>query len=116
MAELPRMTGAQARRAVRLLRRLCANCDGGYCLPLGGEPCPQTLTRSLICKYFRAAVLPADTELCAELLGRGVARRCRVCGTAINPAANAAKYCPRCAVEERRRKTRDRMRRLRAGR
>ena len=67
MNDPPRMTEAQLRRARRLIRSLCANCNGGNCLLLddGYEPCPcpQMLTCSVLCRYFRAAVLPADREL-----------------------------------------------------
>ena len=72
MSELRRMNEDQFRRARKLIRRLCANYDGGNCLPLDdGDPCPcpQLISPTLICKYFRAAVLPADRELCAEVLG-----------------------------------------------
>ena len=42
MRELPHMTEAQLRRAKRLIRTLCANCDHGSCLLLddGYNPCP----------------------------------------------------------------------------
>ena len=63
MPALCRMSDAQFRRAKKLIRRLCANYDGGNCLPLDdGDtcPCPQMITPTLICKYFRAAVLPSD--------------------------------------------------------
>ena len=71
MADLPRMDNRQFRRAKRLICRLCANYDNGNCLPLDdGDscPCPQLMTQVLICKYFRAAVLPADRELWAEIM------------------------------------------------
>ena len=34
MNDPPRMTEAQLRRARRLIRSLCANCNGGNCLLL----------------------------------------------------------------------------------
>ena len=97
MADLPRMNERQRRRAKRLIRRLCANYDGGNCLPLDdGDvcPCPQLLTPVLICKYFRAAVLPADWELCAEITGETHIRRCCICGAPVLSRSNAAKYGP----------------------
>lgn len=73
MRELPRMTEAQLRRARRLIRSLCANCDHGSCLLLddGYDPCacPQMLTCSVLCRYFRTAVLPGDRELYREIMG-----------------------------------------------
>ena len=82
MNDPPRMTEAQLRRARRLIRSLCANCNGGNCLLLddGYEPCPcpQMLTCSVLCRYFRAAVLPADRELQAEIMADS-RRRCREC-------------------------------------
>ena len=117
MADLPRMTDRQFRRAKSLIRRLCANYDNGNCLPLeDGDlcPCPQLMTPVLICKYFRAAVLPADRELCAEVLG-GIHgwKRCTLCGERFPAKGSRALYCGPCAQKERRRKTRDRVRRHR---
>ena len=105
MPDPPRMNAAQFRHARRLIRRQCANCDNGNCLLLGdADPCPQLITFSLICQYFRRAVLPEDTELCAEIFRERPARRCVLCGTRICSTSNAAKYCPSCAVKERRRR------------
>ena len=89
----------------------------GYCLLLDdGEECicPQSITYSLICKWFRAAVLPLDAGLCAALLYRADRKKCVLCGGYYLPKSNRAKYCPECAEQERRRKTRDRVRRHRA--
>ena len=112
-----RMSEAQFRRAGKLIRRLCANYDGGNCLPLDdGDvcPCPQLISPTVICKYFRAAVLPADRELCAEVLGgRYIWKRCTLCGRRFAAKSNRAMYCAPCAQKERRRKPRDRVRRHR---
>ncbi len=117
MAEIRHMTSAQFRRAKRLIRRLCANYNGGFCLLLEENfepcPCPQLLTYSLLCKYFRAAVLPADAELHREIMGSSQHKRCAVCGRPFYAKSNRALYCDRCADLERRRKTRDRVRRHR---
>ena len=115
MGKLPRMDEGQFRRVKKLIRRLCANCDSGDCLLLDdGDPCPQMVSPTLICKYFRAAVLPTDRELCAEIMG-GVHswKRCAVCGGRFLAKGNRALYCGPCAQKERRRKTRDRVRRHR---
>ena len=63
MDEIKRLTPAQRARCNRLIRRLCANYDGGNCIPLDdgeGCVCVQMISYSLLCKYFRRAVLPAD--------------------------------------------------------
>ena len=55
MDEIKRLTLAQRARCNRLIRRLCANYDGGNCLPLDdgeGCVCVQTISYSLLCKYF----------------------------------------------------------------
>ena len=60
---LPRLTPKQRQRANALIKRLCANYDNGNCLALDdGEPCAcvQSISYSLLCKYFRKAVLPAE--------------------------------------------------------
>ena len=69
MDKLPRMDDSQFRRARKLIRRLCANCEGGNCLLLDdGDPCPcpQMISNTLICKYFRAAVLSAPMIKCKK--------------------------------------------------
>ena len=59
---LPRMDYRQHRRARRLVHE-CCNYDGGNCLLLDdGEPCVcvQSISLSLMCRWFRVAVLPLD--------------------------------------------------------
>ena len=81
---LPRMDYRQHRRARRLVHE-CCNYDEGNCLLLDdGEPCVcvQSISFSLMCRWFRVAVLPLDGELAAALLCRGSRKRCAVCGAA----------------------------------
>ena len=99
MTELRRLTPPQCRRANTLVRRECCNYDGGNCILLDdGETCvcPQTISYSLLCKWFRAAVLPLDRELTAELFTPEDKRRCEVCGVSFASASNNVKYCPDC--------------------
>ena len=107
-SDLPRMSEKQFSRAKKLLRRLCANYDQGNCLLLDDGyapcPCPQLISNTLLCRYFRAAVLPADRELLAEIIGRSAQRHCAICGCPIFRPSNAAKYCVNCAARERRKK------------
>lgn len=88
-------------RAVRRLVHDCCNYDGGNCLLLDdGEECvcPQSISYSLICRWFRAAVLPLDESLCAALLHRRERKSasCAVAGTSQNPTGpNTARSAPR---------------------
>ena len=119
MADLPRMDNRQFRRAKRLICRLCANYDNGNCLPLDdGDscPCPQLMTQVLICKYFRAAVLPLDRELETALLYKNKSKRCCQCGTLFRPGSNRGKYCPDCAAAVHRQQKAESERRRRAER
>lgn len=64
------MDYSQYRRARRLVHE-CCNYDGGNCLALdnGGEcVCVQSISYSLLCRWFRAAVLPLDKTLETALL------------------------------------------------
>ena len=66
------------------------------------------ISYTLICKYFRAAVLPADRELHGEIMSARPVKCCCICGAPIFSRSNSVKYCPACAVRERRRWDRDR--------
>ena len=93
--------------AVRRLVKQCCNFDHGECIALddgAGCCCVQTISYSLLCKWFRAAVLPLDPALEASLLG-GQTKRCASCGEAFVPGSNRAKYCPACS--KKRRKTKE---------
>ena len=97
--KLPRMTPGQFSKAKQLIRSLCANYDTGNCLLLDdGEAflCPQLITLSLICRYFREAVLPADEELFAAITEKEPTGSCAVCGKPIYRKSNRTKYCPAC--------------------
>ena len=61
--------------------------------------CVQSISYSLLCRWFRAAVLPLDRELETALFHRLDAKRCAVCGALFTPGSNRAKYCPECAVQ-----------------
>ncbi len=56
-----RLTPGQL-RSVRGLTKRCCNFSGGECLVLDGV-CPQFISRSLICRWFRRAVLPQQPKL-----------------------------------------------------
>ena len=107
----------QQYRTARRLVHSCCNYDGGCCLLLDdGEECvcPQSITYSLICKWFRAAVLPLDGILYAALFPQGGMKVCAECRGLFRPGSNRAKYCPTCAAKVHRRRKAASERRRRA--
>lgn len=110
--KIPVMDYRQYRRARRLVHE-CCNYDCGNCLALDdGEECVcvQSISYSLLCRWFKAAVLPLDKELEAALFHRADRKHCSVCGAYFLPGSNRAKYCPDCAVRVRRKKEAERQR------
>lgn len=80
--KIPVMTYSQYRRARKLVHQ-CCNYESGNCLALDdGEECVcvQSISYSLLCDWFRAAVLPLDEPLVTALLHRKEHKRCAVCG------------------------------------
>ena len=119
MSDIIRMTPEQARRSRALIKNQCCNYDNGNCFALDdGEDCVcvQSISYSLLCRWFRAAVLPLNSPLENALLYRSKSKRCVICGQLFLPGSNRAKYCKVCApVVHRRQKTEsDRKRRLSA--
>ena len=108
---LPRMNYPQYRKARKLVRECCNYCDGNCLLLDDGEECVcvQSISYSLLCKWFRLAVLPTDPELEAEVLKYRVEKECCICGKAIYSSSNRAKYCPDCSRKVRRRKEAERL-------
>ena len=107
MADLPRMNDEQLKQARKLIRSCCCNYDNGSCLVLDWSfcnVCPQWISYSLNCKWFRNAVLPNDPEFESKILGLHPKRYCTICNAPIYAKSNRAKYCPKCAKKERRRK------------
>ena len=112
----PYMDYLQHRAACRLVHE-CCNYDNGNCILLdNGEPCVcvQSISYSLLCRWFIAAVLPLDGKLEAALLHRADRKRCTKCGGYFLPKSNRGKYCPDCAgrmkrihATQRKRKQRD---------
>jgi len=110
---IPRMNYPQYRKARKLVRECCNYCDGNCLLLDDGEECVciQSISYSLLCRWFRAAVLPLDAALCAEITkDRDEVKRCSECGAVFMPKSNRAKYCPSCAKRMRRRKEAERQR------
>jgi len=110
---IPRMNYRQYRKARKLTHECCNYCDGNCLLLDDGEECVcvQSISYSLLCRWFRAAVLPLDAALYAEISkSRDEVKRCAVCGAVFAPKSNRAKYCPDCAVRMRRKKEAERQR------
>ena len=82
---------------MRGLTKRCCNFLDGECLLLDGA-CSQYISRSLICRWFRRAVLPQQPKLEQAILSPKKLRRCEVCGTGILARSGRAKYCPTCAA------------------
>ena len=75
-----RLDEKQYRAVKKMTRAACANNDCGNCLLLDdGETCVcvQSISYSLLCRYFREAVLPADRQLCEH---GTIGMRQHVCG------------------------------------
>ena len=108
MKPIPHMDYQQYRTARKLVHQ-CCNYDEGNCLVLECV-CVQSISYSLLCRWFRAAVLPQDANLCAALLYHDRMKPCVICGGSFVPKSNRAKYCPDCAVAARKRKEAERQR------
>lgn len=117
MSAVKRLTPPQSRRVNALVKKECCNCIDGNCILLddGDEcVCPQLISYSLLCKWFRAAVLPADKLMYAELYQREDKRHCTVCGASFASSSNSVKYCPDCRKRITNRQAAERMRKRRA--
>lgn len=115
-----RMSNKQWRSARALIHNLCANYDSstGGCLLLDrGEvvQCPQMISYSLICKYFRDVLLedPDGRALKAEIMGDDHVKTCAVCGQPFRAVSNRAKYCARCSKKMERERAAERKRKQR---
>jgi len=113
------MTPAQKREAVTLIRNLCSYCDNGNCLYLDrGETvvCPQSISYSLNCKFFRHVLLEdaQGKTLKAEIFKDDTVKHCLVCGQVFNSKSNNAKYCTHCAEAVKRKQKAEHARKARS--
>ena len=108
-----RLTPGQA-RSVRGLTKRCCNFLDGECLLLDGV-CPQFISRSLICRWFRRAVLPEQPKLERAILNPKHLHRCEVCGRSFLTRSGRAKYCRECAAKVHRRQKAEAARKRRSG-
>lgn len=100
---LIRMTPNQRKRANALIHKLCCYYYDGECVALDCD-CVQCNSYSVCCKWFRAAILPQDKALLAEIVQREQMKRCAICGKPFVPKSNRGKYCETCARTERKRR------------
>ena len=113
------LTRDEKKKIRSLVTGMCANYDGesGLCLPLD---CPCYLLHKCwtgaYCRYFKTAVLPVNPELEASLTKEGTApelRFCAVCEKAFLPEGRQSYCSEACKAEGNRRKSRERMRKMR---
>lgn len=112
-----RLTPPQSRKVNSLVKRECCNCiNGNYILLDDREECvcPQLISYSLLYKWFRMAVLPADTLLYAELMNTEDKKRCTECGAFFASSSNIVKYCAECRKRITRRQAAARMKKMRS--
>lgn len=65
------MNDEQLKQALKLIKQRCCNYDNGSCLIFDWSfcnICPQWISYSLNCKWFRNAVLPNEKLLCVKIL------------------------------------------------
>ncbi len=115
---VPIMTPDQLRRAKRLIRNECCNYDAAHneCFALDegdGCVCVQSISYSLLCRWFRDTVLPLDEKLMQEVLPSGNYKQCQMCGRDFLPKSKNARFCGECAKKRRQIQARERMRRNR---
>ena len=115
-----RMSVNQLKSAKTLIKDTCSNydCSTGGCLLLDrGEvvPCPQMITQSVVCRFFRDVLLEDKRakELKAEIYRVDNRKVCAVCGGHFQAISNRAKYCAKCSKEKRREQTRNAVRKNR---
>lgn len=115
-----RMSDQQFKSARALIKEVCCNYDSTTCGCLlldRGEMvlCPQLLSQSVICKYFRDVLLEdkRGRELKAEIYGLDHRKVCASCGGHFQAISNRAKYCAKCAKERQRKRNRDNMQKKR---
>lgn len=113
------LTRDEKKKIRSLVTGMCANYDreSGLCLPLD---CACYMLHKCwtgaYCRYFREAVLPLNPELQAALTTEGISpelRACAVCGKAFLPEGRQAYCSDACKAEGNRRKSRERMRKMR---
>lgn len=105
-----KLTTSQLKRTKSLIREECCNCDSDNCKCLDNGKyikCPQLDNSTLVCSWFKEAVLPLNPVLENEIFGvqtaknpKGQMKRCDVCGRIFKPKSPRTRHCPECAQKE----------------
>ena len=114
MSDRIRMNEDQFGRAKRLIRKNCCNFSRGNCLCLdNGESCAcaQVITRTVVCNWFKEAILLLDEKLHSELMPAKVGKFCKACGKPVSSKNSNIRYCSKCAYEQKKKKEADRKKR-----
>ena len=95
---LPRLTAHQRKHVNHIIKGYCSNYDDGSCMLLDVSPCPQTITKSVICRFFCHVLLEDQQGLLlkAEIFKKDTLKICSVCGSKYQSVGNRAKYCETC--------------------
>ena len=99
MRRYKRLTPDTYRSVSAVIKQYCCNYYDGDCILLDSDyhcTCPQSVSYSLLCKWFRDNVLPNDRKLYGELLIAETRKKCSVCGRYFIVQSNRAKYCDDC--------------------
>ena len=100
---VPSTPGNLIYRTAKEVYALCGRPFHGLRIEGDTHTCPQTISFSVCCKWFRWSVLPQIGTLEAEIFRDKELKRCAVCGRVFVPKSNRAKYCPDCAARVHRR-------------
>ena len=94
----PRLTTQQQYHANSIIKNCCSNYDDGSCLLLDDSQCPQMITKSVICRFFRYVLLEDQQGLLlkAEIFNSDLLKICSICGRKYQSVGNRAKYCIAC--------------------
>lgn len=110
------LTPEEKRQTKKLVTSLCANYDKKYgCLPLDCE-CYMfgiAYTNSVLCNYFKTAVLPTEPEL-LNVFQPVELTACRECGKGFIKVGNRVYCSDECAKKARRRQIADSVRKHRS--
>lgn len=95
-----KVTDKQLKEMKKNIKSGCCNYDNGQCIVLDCE-CPQMITTSLCCKWYREAVLPDNKLLYADIYKSDDVSKCKMCGNKFVKTGNRQQYCPECAKKNR---------------
>lgn len=98
----------------KLIKANCANYFKGNCLLLDGACLQLSSKTSILCNYFKRAILPIENNLYETIINQNKGKRCILCNSYFKPKANNQRYCEECAIIQKRLKARLRKRKQRS--